>query len=72
MEGREALIDVACRGLLVHLGKLHVNGGRSDRDRIGGNGPLIVGAFDMILNGNRPSPPPAPVTLTFSDVGQTC
>jgi hypothetical protein len=25
----------------------------------------------MVLNRNRLSPPPAPVTLTLSDVGQT-
>jgi hypothetical protein len=48
----------------VHLGKCHVNGGGPDCDCVGGDSPLVVGALHMVLNWNRPSPPPAPVTLT--------
>jgi hypothetical protein len=71
MERREALVDVGRRGLLMHFGELDVDGGRAGYDGTGGDRPLVIGAFDMVLNGNRLSPPPALVALAFSDVVQT-
>ena len=64
LERCKPLINVACRGLLVHFGKCDVNSSRADCNRMGGNGPLVVGAFDMISDRNWLSPSPAPVTLT--------